>query len=259
MKKTLPVSVVIISKNEENNIKRCLESVKWADEIVILDTGSIDNTLSICKEYGCSVYKLDRWEGFGKAKHQAVNNAKYDWIFSIDCDEEVSEELKQKIFSILDTHQLEKEEKIKAYRIKRESYYMGKLVRFSGWQRDFPLRLFNKRYGNFNHKIVHEHVETSSEIEFIYEKLYHYTYPMIKTHISKTVYYSELAALQAFNKKKKSGITKAILRGLVTFIKMYIINFGFLDGKVGLILAINSAFGTYLRYLYLWELYYSSY
>jgi (heptosyl)LPS beta-1,4-glucosyltransferase len=242
------ISVVIICKNEENNIRRCLESIKWADEIVIYDTGSTDKTLNICAEYTKTIYTENAWEGFGKAKHDAVGLAKNDWIFSIDADEEVSESLKNKILDMKDS--LSKET---AYRIKRNSFYMGKMIRFSGWQRDYTLRLFNRQYGNFNLKTVHESVETKANVMNLKEVLYHYTYPCIKTHISKMVYYSELGAGSWEQKGKRACIMKACLSGFFKFIKMYVFRLGFLDGKVGFILAINSGFGVYLKYVYLWE------
>ena len=247
------ISVVIICKNEENNIRRCLESVKWADEIVVYDTGSTDRTLNICAEYTSTIYVENNWEGFGKAKHDAVNHAKYDWIFSIDADEEVSECLKNKILQMKDTLN-----PAIAYRIKRNSFYMGKEVKYSGWQKDYTLRLFNRQYGNFNLKTVHESVETKAETQNLKEILYHYTYPQIKTHINKMIHYSELSAENLYNKHKKSCVCMACFRGFFKFLKMYVFNLGFLDGKVGFILALNSGFGVYLKYVYLWEKTYQS-
>jgi len=248
MRKENPISIVIICKNEKDNIRRCLESVLWADEIVVYDTGSTDNTLEICKEYDCSIYTQAKWEGFGKAKNEAVNKAKYDWILSIDADEEVSENLKNSILDILKTQNSHK-----AYRIKRSSYFMKKMIKYSGWQRDYTLKLFDRRYGNFNFKTVHEHVETKCEIGYIDDLLYHYTYPEIKTHIAKMIYYSELGALEAIKKNKKSNICKAIFKGIGKFIKMYFLNLGFLDGKAGFVLATNTIFYVYLKNIYIWE------
>lgn len=242
------LSVVIICKNEERNISRCLESVKWADEIVIYDSGSHDSTLTICEQFNCNIFHNHNWEGFGQAKNEAVNLAKFDWILSIDADEEVSEKLKFKIQDIL-----KNPNPTPAYKIKRISYYMGKQINYSGWQRDFPLRLFNRKYGNFNLKLVHESVQINSKPVYIKEEILHYTYPFIKTHIDKMIRYSELGAEQSFEKNKTAGICKALSSGIAKFFKMYILNFGFLDGKTGLILAVNSAFGVYLKYIYLWE------
>jgi glycosyltransferase involved in cell wall biosynthesis len=242
------ISAVIITKNEAKNIARCLESIKWADEILVLDNSSTDETVDICRQYNCTVHINETWEGFGKAKHKAVELSKYDWIFSIDADEQVSDELRTKIQEIL-----EQPDPNIAFRIKRISFYLGKQIRYSGWQRDFTLRLFNRNTGNFNLKIIHEFVEVKGEIRTINEQLNHYSFPDLKTHINKMTHYSELFAEQSFQKNKKTSIFYAIIDGIGKFFKMYIFNLGFLDGKEGLILALNSAFGVYLKYLYLWE------
>jgi glycosyltransferase involved in cell wall biosynthesis len=239
------LSVVILCKNEEHNIKKCLESVIWADEIIVLDTGSTDHTIEICQLYNCKIFYLQEWLGFGKAKKEAVNKASNDWILVVDCDEVVSENLKLKILAIVN-------EPISnvAYKIKRSSFYLGKKINFSGWRNDYTLRLFNKKNGNFNDLLVHEFVVVDCEIQKIHEELYHYTFPTIKTHISKMIYYSELGAIQS---RKNSSILKSILASILKFIKMYFFKCGFLDGKAGLILAINSAFGVYLKYIYIYE------
>lgn len=244
------ISTVIICKNEENNIRRCLESVKWTDEIIIYDSGSTDATLQICKEYNCKIFHNQEWTGFGNAKNNAVNFASNDWILSIDADEEVCDKLKDKIKNILSNNHNHY-----AFRVKRISFFMGKMVRFSGWQRDYPLRLFNRKYAEFNLKKVHESVQTSEKIRTLNEVLLHYTYPEINTHLNKMIHYSRLGAEQAFAKSKKTCILKALLNGFAKFLKMYLINLGFLDGKTGLILAVNSSFGVYLKYVFLWEMY----
>ena len=248
MKNKVLISAVIICKNEEHNIRRCLESVNWADEIVVYDTGSNDNTIDICREYGCSIHQSANWEGFGKAKHTAVNLAKHDWIFSIDADEEVSENLKNKIISILNN-----QNSLTAYRVKRLSFFLGQKIRYSGWQRDYTLKLFNRKNGNFNLKTVHEYVEVDCEIKLLKEVLFHHTYPDIRTHINKMILYSELSAQKSFKMQKRTNICLAVLKGLCKFLKMYIINFGFLDGKKGLVLALNSVIYVYLKNIYLWE------
>jgi len=306
------LSVVIITKNEEHNMRRCLESVKWADEVVIYDSGSVDRTLDICKEYGCAVYNHPVWEGFGRAKHEAVCLAKNDWVFVIDADEVCSEALQNKILSVLSKREgafaptppcpingvptntdtingvptntdtingvptnadtingvptntdtingvPTNTDTINgvptSYTIKRNSFYLGKEIKHSGWQRDYTLRLFNRQYGNFNDKIVHEYVETSTPIGRISEVLFHYTYPNISTHLDKMLHYSRLNSEQLLSKRKKGSICSAFFHALGKFFKMYVVNGGFLDGKVGFILAVNSSFGVWIKYVYHWEL-----
>ena len=151
------LSVSIITKNEEDNIERCLDSVKWANEIIIVDSGSTDHTLEICKSYNCKIIETE-WLGFGLTKQIGVNAATNNWILSIDADEEVTSELKNKILELVQSTTFH------AFNIKRVSYYLKKRIQYSGWQTDRPLRLFNKQYGNFNDASVHESVVINSNL-----------------------------------------------------------------------------------------------
>ncbi len=240
------LSVTIITKNEEHNIKRCLKSVQWADEIVVVDDGSTDRTPEICQQYTSKVIHSD-WLGFGPLKQLAVNSATNDWIFSIDSDEEVSEALRLKIQSIL------KNPEHDGYRIKRISFYLGMRIRFCGWQRDYPLRLFHRKHGNFNDKVVHESVRITGEVGKIEAPILHYTYPTVQSHVERMNRYSELGLEKLVTSKKTSSIAGAVVRGIAKFIKMYVLQLGFFDGRVGFVLCYNSAFGVYLKYMKLWE------
>lgn len=242
------ISVVIIAKNETANIERCLKSVQWADEIVVVDSGSTDGTLEICRKYGCRVIHSE-WLGFGKFKQLAVNSAGNDWIFSIDADEEVTPDLMTRI-----KEKVENPGGCNGFRVKRKSFYLGKLINYSGWQRDYQLRLFNRRFGNFNDKTVHESVQLSGKIGKIEEYMLHYTYPTISSHLQKMDRYTTLGAEGVSAKGKRSSIFGAIIRALNKFIKMYLLQRGILDGKAGFLLSLNSAFGVYLKYVKLWEL-----
>lgn len=239
------ISAVIITNNEANNIERCLKSLSWVDEIVVVDSYSKDNTVEICNRYNCKVIQTE-WNGFGNTKKFAVDNASNDWIFSIDADEEVTDELKVRILDVL------KEPKYNGFNIKRKSYYLGKEIKYCGWNNDFPLRLFNKNYGNFNSKEVHESVLLNGSKLKIYEPLLHYTYPTISLHISKMNRYTDLS-LKEIDNDKNYSILISILLGVNKFLKMYILQKGFLDGKAGLVLSLNSAFGIYLKYIKVWQ------
>ena len=241
-----PLSVVIITKNEEKNIERCLKSVPWSNEIVVVDNGSTDGTAEICRKYNCRIIESE-WLGFGPLKQLAVNSAVHDWIFSIDSDEEVSETLKNRIQNILKRPQLN------GYRIKIESFYLGKQIRYCGWDRDYKLRFFNRNYGNFNDNLVHESVRMPGQVGRIEEPLFHYTYPTIHSHIAKMDRYTELRVEQLVSKSESSSVIIAALRGIAKFFKMYLLQRGFLDGKIGFVLCTISAFGIYLKYLNLWE------
>jgi glycosyltransferase involved in cell wall biosynthesis len=243
------ISAVIITKNEEKNIVRCLSSLDWADEIVIYDSDSSDKTIPLCKQFNCRIHSSSIWEGFGITKQKAVDLTHNDWVFVIDADEEISPELKNCLLSFKNSLPA-----FDAYQIKRISYYGNKLVKFSGWQNDYTLRLFNKNFARFNTKKVHESVVVKGKTSQINQPILHFTYPEIKTHIQKMTAYSFIGAQQAFEKGKKSTILYAFLNAFFKFIKMYFLKLGFLDGKTGFILALNSSFGVWLKYIYLWEL-----
>ena len=242
------LSVVIITKNEEKNIQACLDSVKWVDEIVVVDSGSMDNTVKICTENDCKIIESE-WLGFGLTKQLAVDSASNNWILSLDADERVSEELKLTIKEILSSDDL-----AQGYRMNRNSFYLGKLIRYSGWQHDHPLRLFNRKHGRFNEKIVHESVQINGEIKFIKEAILHFPYPDLNTHIDKINCYSSLGAQKLYEQNRHVSLLGAIIRGILKFKKMYFLKLGVLDGLNGFILAIISAFGVSLKYFKLWRL-----
>ncbi len=241
------LSAVIITLNEEANIERCLKSLDWVDEILVVDSGSTDRTVEICEKYGTRVLKTE-WLGFGRTKHFAVSQARNDWIFSIDADEEVTPRLRDAIRKLLSNP-----EPRVAYRIKRIPYYLGRRIRFSGWQNDYPLRLFNRQYGNFNFKDVHEAVQFNGSVRRLDAPLNHFTYPSVSSHIQKMDRYTTLSVQETVQKHRRITVPGAVLRACFRFFKMYVLKCGFLDGRVGFILCFNSAFGIYLKYIKVWE------
>ncbi len=243
------LSVTIVTKNEEKNIERCLKSLTWVDEIVVLDTGSTDSTREICQKYNCKIVNSD-WKGFGRTKKRAVDSAKNNWILSVDSDEEVTKELQSKIIMILNSP------KNNAYRIKRSSFYLDRMIKHCGWNSDYPLRLFNKEFGNFNDREIHEFVEMTDEnnIGKIEEPLLHYTYPTIDSHIAKANRYSTLQAEEMKQKGKSYSLITAKVLAINKFVNMYFLRLGFLDGKEGFILCSIASFGVYLKYIKLWKL-----
>ena len=235
--KTTKLSAVLITKNESANIADCLQTLSWVDEIVVLDTGSQDSTIQIAEAQGANVYRLERWEGFGKAKQQAVDLATNDWILSIDADERLSIALQQELIALR-----KREFEHKAWHLKRRSYYLGKPIRFCGWQSDAPLRLFNRTKGGFNDLVVHEGIKVQQSQATCRNLMHHLNYPTLESHFSKIRFYAELA-----NQKKENHFMAA-LRAAHKFFKMYVINLGFLDGWHGFLLCKNSAWGTWYKY-----------
>ena len=174
---------------------------------------------TICNEYNCKIITHE-WLGFGRTKKLAVDIAANDWILSIDADEEVSAELKENVLLILEAPQFN------SYNIKRKSYYLGKMINYSGWHKDYPLRLFNRKFGNFNEKNVHESVVISGESGRLESPLFHYTYPTLASHIEKINKYSDLGAEAIIARNKSYSILSAIIFGVNKFIKMYLLNLG---------------------------------
>jgi glycosyltransferase involved in cell wall biosynthesis len=242
-----PLSVVIITRNEEKNISRCLKSVAWADEIVVVDSSSEDRTPEICREFGCRVLTTE-WQGFGRTKQFAVDSASHDWVFSIDADEEVTPDLRQAIRQLLANTPGRA-----GYRVKRTSFYLGRLIRHSGWNRDYPLRLFDRRRGRFKDKLVHESVTVDGPAGALEAAMLHYTYTTLSQHLQKINHYTSLAARDMHQNGRHSNPPAAVLQGGFKFLKMYVLQRGFLDGREGLILALVSAFGVMLKHLKLSE------
>ncbi len=241
------LSVTIITKNEALNIERCLQSVRWADEVVVVDSGSTDETLQICRRFDCRVMETE-WRGFGRTKQLAVGAASNEWILSVDADEVVTPQLRDRI-----TELLQGEPAYSVYRIRRQSHYLGKRIRNCGWDRDYPRRFFNKTQARFNDAEVHESIQYDGPKGTLEEPLLHYPYPDVATHLRKMNLYSDLAAQIAYEKGKSASIPYAVMAGILKFIKMYIGQCGFLDGRAGLVLSLNSANGVYLKYIKLWQ------
>jgi len=241
------ITVSIITKNEERNIERCLNSVGWADEIIIVDSGSSDQTLDICKKYQCKIIHTE-WLGFGLTKKIGVLHSKNDWILSIDADEVVSIELANKIQDIILSSSNQ------CFRIKRNSFYLGKEIKYSGWQNDYPIRLFNKKFANFNEKKVHEKVVCSKSAIKVNLPIFHYPFNSIEQHIKKIDLYSSLGAQELLEHGKKVSFFYPFFSFMAKFIKVYFIRLGFLDGKEGFILAVLSSFYSFLKYIKLWTL-----
>lgn len=243
------LSISIITKNEEHNIERCLKSAKWADEIVVVDSGSTDRTLSICKSYQCKIIETE-WLGFGETKQLAVDQASNNWVFSIDADEEITPELQRSIEHIMNAPSAD------GFHIKRTSYYLQKKIQYSGWQSDYPLRLFNKTKGRFNDASVHETITMNNECTtaVIDAPLLHYPYPSIASHINKINLYTSLGADNLHQQHRRASLLYAFASGGIKFIKMYLFKRGFLDGKEGLVLALLSSFSSTLKYFKLWSL-----
>ncbi|WAR45304.1 glycosyltransferase family 2 protein [Methylomonas rapida] len=241
------LSVIVITHNEAQNIERCLNSVRWADEIIVLDSGSTDNTVDLCKRFTDQVFVTD-WPGFGPQKQRALEKAKYDWVLSLDADEEISAALQQEIQdAMLKTD-------IQGFEIPRLSSYCGRQMKHGGWWPDYVLRLFRRTTGRFSDDVVHEHIEVTGIIERLQNPILHEAYVNNDEVLHKVNTYSSLGARKLFQRGKSSNLPHALLKGWWTFMRTYFIKAAFLDGAEGLMLAISNAEGSYYKYLKLREL-----
>ncbi len=241
------LSLTIITFNEEGNIRDALESVKWADEIIIIDSGSTDKTVEICKEYTGKVYD-NPWPGFVAQKNYAINKANNRWILSIDADERVTPELMEEISAIL------KAPKADAYAVPRKVYYLGRWINYSGWYPDYKERLFNKEKCRWEGKEVHEKLKVNGKIAFLKGDLHHYTFGNVDDHLKTVSKYTSLAADEYAKEGKKAGLLQIIIRPSFMFFKSYVLKQGFRDGLPGFIIAVISSFHVFIKYVKLWEL-----
>lgn len=239
------LSVIIITKNEAENIRACLESVAWADEIIVVDAGSSDATVEICRELKTRVFVHD-WPGFGAQKNRALAYASYDWVLSLDADERVTPELRVEIESALQNAPAD------GYEIPRLSSFCGRFMHYSGWHPDFVLRLFRRGRGSFSDALVHESVQLQGSVARLQQPLLHYSYRDFDEVLSKLNSYSSAASTMLQRRGKKGGLAQAVLHGLWAFIRTYILRAGFLDGREGFMLAVMNAENSYYRYIKLW-------
>ena len=236
------LSAIIITKNESDNIRRCLESIKWADEIIIVDSGSSDNTVEICREYTDNILQTD-WQGYGKQKNRALDLATKTWVLSLDADEQVSAALRDKLQSLL-----RDKSKYDAYAIKRPVVFLGKTIKYACGA-DNTIRFFKRDQGRFTDDIVHETLQFEGNVGKLSQPILHYSFANVATLVEKMNKYTSLVAKQRAAAGKKSSIFKAITHALWMFIKVYLLEAGFLDGRAGFILSVSFAEGAYYRYI----------
>ena len=243
------LSILIITKNEEKFIKSLLTSLDFADEIVVVDSGSTDKTTEIAKELGAKVL-FREFDYHSAQKNWGLQQLKNDWVLILDADEKVSDELKQEIKSILNKRDIEE----KAFWIRRKNFFMGEEVKYSGWQNDKVIRLLHKGFCKYDDKLVHEEIETNEKVGVLNNKLLHYTYKDFKTYFKKFQKYSTQKALIKNEKHEKVGFFHLAIKPGIKFFKHYVLHKGFLDGKVGLIISIMESFQDFLVYLKVWRI-----
>jgi glycosyltransferase involved in cell wall biosynthesis len=243
------LSVVIITFNEEANLPRTLESVKWADEIIVVDSGSTDRTVEIAKNYGAKVW-IEPWKGFAAQKNSALDKATCDWILSLDADEEATPELKREVEDVI-CDQSAKD----GYLIPRLNLFLSRPMRYGGLYPDRKLRLFRRGAAQFESRLVHEDAKLNGVAGTLTGDLIHHAYPTLSSYIEHMNRYSSLGAEMA-QQKGNSGFSfiNIPLRPFFTFIYNYFFRLGFLDGREGLLLHLYHSAYVSWKYAKLWEL-----
>lgn len=244
----LDLSVALIVKNEEDRLPLTLNAIhNIASEIILVDSGSTDNTIEIAKSFGAKIYSHP-WEGFAAQKNFLTQLCNCSWILFLDADEVVTDQLREEIIKIVEQN------KNFGYEINRKVFYLGKILNYS-WQKNYRLRLVKRNQSpKWIGSRVHEELTISRPTKKLQNYLIHYSYRDITDHFSRTVIYAKLSALDYYERKKSSSIIKILLKPAFAFFRNYFFKLGFLDGFPGLIASISSSFYSFLKYSILYNL-----
>lgn len=238
----MKISATIITFNEQRNIARAIESLRSFDEVVVVDSGSVDRTVEIATRLGARVIEHP-WEGFARQKNFAAEQACYDWIFSIDADESLSEALEAEIWQLRKTGP-----DCDAYTVPRLAQYLGRWILHSGWYPDRKIRLYDRRKGRWTGSYVHESVQVNGTVGHLQSNLLHYTCDSLTQHLETMNRYTTLAAEQLVAEKVRIGWRHLLLDPPWTFFRTYILQRGFLDGVEGLAIAYMAALYNFVKY-----------
>lgn len=244
----IPISVAIITRDEEANIRRCLESVTFADDIVVLDSESADRTVEIAKSLGARVF-VEPFRGFGLQKRRAVELCRHDWVLSLDADEALSEPAKAALQTLVTSSELREN----SYRFSRLSFHMGRWIRHGGWYPDWQIRFFNRQNANWSDSHVHEKVQSDS-VGTIGGDIHHWVFDDLTDQIKTNNNYSSLGARQLAKKGRRFSMFRLIFKPVSKFLETYIWKRGFLDGLPGFIIAVGAAYSVFLKFAKLWEI-----
>ena len=266
----IPLSVVVITLNEEKNIERCLKSASFADECVVLDSGSQDRTQERARNLGARVFQ-EPWKGFGPQKRRAAELARNDWILSIDADEVVTVQLEEEIRErILNSNSNSSSNSSSnsnsglssgsrqglnpqtAYRLPRRSFYLGRWIRYGGWYPDYQTRLFHRHHSQWDDRIIHEKVE-AMHTEKLHAPLGHFVFRDLAHQVATNNHYSTLQARELQAKGKRFSLLKLLFKPGTKFFECYIFKLGFLDGMPGFIIAVGAAYSVFIRWAKIWE------
>lgn len=242
------LSIVVITKNEQENIQDCLESIKWANEIILVDAQSTDRTVEIAKNYTDKIF-VREWKGYSDAKNFGAQHANCEWIFFIDADERITDELRREIQQKISDNTNE----FVAFMVARRTYFLGKWIKHCGWYPNYVIRMVKNGYGKFNELNVHERLLVNGKIGKFKNDLLHFTDKNLYQYFEKFNNYTTLAAIDLFDQNRNFKIKNLLLNPIFTFIRMYFLRLGFLDGIHGLVLCTLSSLYVFTKYAKLWE------
>ncbi len=244
----MKLTVTVITRDESTHIAAALESVSWADEIIVIDSRSTDETVAIARKHATRVEVRD-WPGYGAQKNYAAEIASNDWILSLDADERVSPALASEIKQTLQT-----EPAARGYRIPRVTWYLGRWIRSTDWYPDYQLRLYDRRAGRWNGRRVHESVDLQDPPGFLRHELQHYAYRDIAHHLATIDRYTTLAAEQWLAEGRRTNGLEILIHPRLAFLRNYLLRGGVKDGAAGLIVSKLNAYYVFLKFAKLWEL-----
>jgi glycosyltransferase involved in cell wall biosynthesis len=243
----MKISATVITLNEERHLGDALDSLSWADEIVVVDSGSTDRTVEVARRYTDRVVEAD-WPGYAAQKNRAAGEASHDWVFSLDADERVTPELRSAIERVRDSGPT-----ADGYRVARRAWYVDRWVRHGGWYPDWQTRLYDRRKAKFEGEFVHESVRVAGAVATLSGDLLHYTVESLSDHHRRLDRYTTLAAEQLAAHGRRFSASRAILQPPLTFVQTYVLKQGFRDGAAGLAIAGFAAYYVFLRQVKLWE------
>ena len=243
-----PVSVTIITLNESAHIAAAIDSAAWADEIVVVDAGSTDDTVDIARARATRVVSRE-WTGYIDQKNHAASLASHDWIFSLDADERVSPELAAEIRQLLRS-----EPARRGYRMPRVTFYLGRWIRTTDFYPDFQARLYDRRAGRWRGELVHESVQVDGGVAYLRGELQHYSFRDVSDHIARVNHYSTLAARQLHARGRRATALDMAVHPSAAFLRNYLLRRGFIDGATGFLISAVNAYAVFLKFAKLWEL-----
>jgi glycosyltransferase involved in cell wall biosynthesis len=242
------VTVTIITKNEAAHIGAAIDSASWADEIIVVDSGSSDDTVALAAAKGVRV-ESRTWTGWVDQKNFAASLAANDWIFSLDADERVTPGLAHEIKGLLAT-----DPRHAAYKVPRVTFHLGRWIRTTDFYPDYQTRLYDRRAARWDGHYVHESVKTHGAVDRLTQELQHYSYTDLSDHLDRINAYSSLAARQMYERGRRAGAWDLVVQAPAAFLRNYILRRGILDGPVGLLLSMVNAYSVFLKFAKLWEL-----